>query len=340
MGKFAALAFALAPLVLATGAAWADTCETFPGSGQFTDQGCDKPYDNTARQNGAPAKAAPAQPSLRDQLRKAMSEGAGGSARSVDGPTAEQLNQPVTDAPAAATSAPPAAPARTDNVSQIGGAVYVCDSAIARASNAACREISADGTQCTAVTLADGAIGWRDSVATPCRDDDMAQRSAFLDGNKDAAAVTREVPAGFAMDADGTAAEIKRLTEAPPPTRVVDAEEKSEWSAAMGVDDDTPPSIEEADAAAPLDLSSMQASSDGGSDSVLDSTTDFINALSSILGAVSARAGSPSAPSVPSVPALRPPTFRSSLPVQDHPAATPPRTHCSDGESSCATTAQ
>jgi hypothetical protein len=58
-------------------AAHANNCETFPGSQQYTDQGCDKPYDNSAasQQNGAGATPPNPSTGLRHQLRRALSEG-------------------------------------------------------------------------------------------------------------------------------------------------------------------------------------------------------------------------------------------------------------------------
>jgi len=277
--------------------------------------------------HAAYADAATAFPDKADLFRRLESEDAANASQRAE---AAGLN-----APAAATASA-AAPAGPDNVTAVGGTVYVCDGAIAGANNVACREISADGTQCTGVTLADGGVGWRDSIATPCRDGDMAQRNAFLAADKDAAAAAREAPPGFAMDPAGTEAEIERLTAAPPPARAVDPAEKSDWDEAMA-DDDAPPSIEDARAATPLDPSSMQASGNGDSDSGLDDAIDALNTMSSLLGAVSGLAGARSAPSLPSGPA---PTFRAPPPPQFH--APPPPSyggHCPNPPS-CTTTAQ
>jgi len=57
----------------------ADSCETSPGSGIYTNEGCNKPRDYEVRQGGRkPAAAAPVKPaageSLRDKLRRAMKE--------------------------------------------------------------------------------------------------------------------------------------------------------------------------------------------------------------------------------------------------------------------------
>jgi len=400
MKRLAAWTLATGALLLVGGVAWADTCETFPGSQVFTDQGCDKPYDNGAREKAPPASPAHSDPGLRERLRKGLSEGAAGRAGSATGSTAEQLNQRVTDArarvdaaladptapgarerydaaikdlhaaysdaaqtfpdradlfrslesedaanasaraeaagldaPAVASPAPAAGP---DNVTAVGGTVYVCDGAIAGANNVSCREISADGKQCTGVTLADGGVGWRDSVATPCGGDDMAQRETFLSGNKDAAAAVRDAGPGFTMDAAGTEAEIARLTAAPPPPRPLDADEKKDWDAAMA-DDDTPPSIEDAHAATPIDPSSAQASGNGDSGSNLDDAIDMLNAASSILGGAAALAGAHSVPSAAlrSAPAIHVPP-----PPQFHSPPPTPVTHCSNGASQCETTAQ
>ena len=287
-GLFVAVAAAWL-IASASTAARADWCETFPGSQQYTDQGCGKP---NADSGGAQPGAAPTQPrptSLREQLRRALSSGRTGKtspktspaalANSVasarDGVTralgeaamasdpqqaakarrdynaalarldraydaaanaaspqgrAELLDMksrddanfasaagrvglsaaaPAQPAPAAAASQPPA------HIAAAKGLVYVCDKAIAGGNNVSCREISADGSQCTNVTLADGDIGWRDSIATPCRGDDLAQRQAFLAAHPDVAAAVNGTQAPFAMDSAGTAAEIARLTAEP-----------------------------------------------------------------------------------------------------------------------------
>ena len=109
----------------------------------------------------------------------------------------------------------PAAPARPDNVAAIDDKVYVCDGTVAGANNISCREVSADGKQCTAVTLADGVVGWRDSVSTKCSRNDLAERKAFLAQDPTAAAAVAAAQPGFSMDADGTRREIDRLNADP-----------------------------------------------------------------------------------------------------------------------------
>ncbi len=271
-------------------AARADTCETFPGSQVYTDQGCDKPYDNSnsGRQRAAPPAQQKPSSSLREQLRRALSNPVNGgtgktspaalanavanardgvqralgeAATASDPPSVAKARRDYAAAvarldrayDAAANAASPegaaelqemksrddarfgsaadrlgllasapaqAAPAATApvlpaNITAVNGFVYVCDKAIAGGNNVSCREISADGHQCTNVTLADGDIGWRDSIATPCRGDDMAQRQAFLAANPEIAATVNGSPAPFTMDSRGTAAEIARLTGQP-----------------------------------------------------------------------------------------------------------------------------
>jgi hypothetical protein len=223
------------------------------------------------------------------------------------------------NAPAAADAAP-AKPAGPDNVTAVGSTVYVCDGAIAGANNVSCRAISADG-QCTGVTLADGGVGWQDSIATPCQDGDLSQRQAFLNGNSDDAAAVQQAPPGFSMDPAETDAEIKRLTAAPPPERDVDGGEDSDWNDAMA-DDDTPPSIEDARAETPIDPSTFASNNDNDGGPSIDDAIDMLNAASSILGAASAIAGSgsvPSAPSFHSAPTFRAPS-RPPPQFQYHPA--------------------
>jgi hypothetical protein len=127
----------------------------------------------------------------RANLFKNLKEGdvAAASARAADA----AWNAPKT----ADKEAGPTGPA---NVGSGNGFVYVCDAAIAGGNNVSCREISPDGKQCTAVTLADGDMGWRDSIATPCRAADLAQRKAFLAANPDVAAVAAGTPSAFRLD--------------------------------------------------------------------------------------------------------------------------------------------
>ncbi len=115
-------------------------------------------------------------------------------------------------APKAAAVAPQL-PAPPDNVAQIGSNTYVCDGPIAGANNVSCWQISADGKQCTNVTLADGDVGWQDSIATPCRAGDLAQRKTFLARDPNAAAVVANAPPAFAMGSDETRREIDRLNQ-------------------------------------------------------------------------------------------------------------------------------
>ena len=67
---------AAAALLLAPASAFADWCETFPGSGKFTDQNCDKPYDTSGRGTKAGAQQPPRtqQPKLRDTIRAKLNE--------------------------------------------------------------------------------------------------------------------------------------------------------------------------------------------------------------------------------------------------------------------------
>ena len=109
-----------------------------------------------------------------------------------------------------AATAAPQNPAAPGNVAQIGDNTYVCDGPIAGANNLSCREISADGTQCTAVMLADGVVGWHDSISTGCGAADLAQRNAFLASKPHAAAFATDAP--FAMDPGETRREIDKLT--------------------------------------------------------------------------------------------------------------------------------
>lgn len=117
------------------------------------------------------------------------------------------------ETPPKAAAAPPQQPAAPSNVAQIGDNTYVCDGPVAGANNVSCRQISADGKQCTNVTLADGDVGWQDSIATPCRPSDLTQRKAFLARNKDAAAAVANAQPGFAMGSDETRREIDRLNQ-------------------------------------------------------------------------------------------------------------------------------
>lgn len=275
-------------IAMVSPSAHADTCETFPGSQQYTDQGCDKPYDKNSQsqQRAAPPARQTSSPSdFREQLRRSITNGASGrtsptaltnavvnardgvqralgeaatasdaqqmakargdytaalarldraydaaaNAASPEGAAALQEMKSGDDArfgsaadrvglfaTAPAPSAPTAAaPVLPPNITAVNGAVYVCDKAIADGNNVACREISADGKQCTNVTLADGDIGWRDSIATPCRGDDLAQRRAFLAANPEIAATVNGLPAPFTMDSRGTADAIAKLTGQP-----------------------------------------------------------------------------------------------------------------------------
>ena len=88
------IALALAGIPLSARADW---CETAPGSGVFTNEGCDKPQDHEVRQGGRkPAAAAPAKPapgeSLRDRLRRAMKE------RDAKSAQADRIAGRITDA--------------------------------------------------------------------------------------------------------------------------------------------------------------------------------------------------------------------------------------------------
>ena len=273
-------------IAIAGPSAYADTCETFPGSQQYTDQGCDKPYDksSTGPQRAAPPARQASPSDFREQLRRSITNGSGkmsptalanavaiardgvqralGEAAATSDP--QQMAQARRDYNAAlarldraydaaanaaspegaaelqamkssddarfasaadrvglfasvpAPSAPAAAaPVLPPNITAVNGSVYICDKAIADGNNVACREISADGKQCTNVTLADGDIGWRDSIATPCRDDDLAQRRAFLAANPEVAATVNGSPAPFTMESRGTADAIAKLTGQP-----------------------------------------------------------------------------------------------------------------------------
>jgi hypothetical protein len=116
------------------------------------------------------------------------------------------------EAPPKAAAAPqkPAAP---DNVAQIGDDTYVCDAAVAGANNVSCRQISADGKQCTNVMLADGDVSWQDSIATPCRTSDLAQRKTFLARDPAAAAAVAGAQPRFGADPAETRREIDRLNQ-------------------------------------------------------------------------------------------------------------------------------
>lgn len=275
-------------IAIASPSAYADTCETFPGSQQYTDQGCDKPNDksgNSAQRAVPPARQTSSPSDFREQLRRSIMNGGSGKAASNalanavtnardgvqralgEAATAsdpQQMAKARGDysaalsrldraydaaadaaspegaaelremkrrddarfgsaadrvgvfAQAPAPSAPAAAaPVLPPNITAVNGAVYVCDKAIADGNNVSCREISADGKQCTNVTLADGDVGWRDSIATPCRGDDLAQRRAFLAANPEIAATVNGAPAPFTMDRRGTADAIAKLTGQP-----------------------------------------------------------------------------------------------------------------------------
>jgi hypothetical protein len=288
MWKRVVIAGVAAGLVaVASPSARADWCETFPGSQQYTDQGCDKPYDDrgAGRQSDAPPPKYKQAGSLREQLQRALAERpattnkkassaalanavtnarqevqrALGAAVASDPGQIDQARRDYNaalakldrayDAAAAAASPqgaedlremkrnddaafaaaadrlgmmappppPPAPPAQAPppslppNITAVKGLVYVCDGPIAGANNVSCREISADGRQCRAVTLADGGMGWRDSIATPCRADDLAQRQAFLAANPEILATVNGTTETFGMDHAETEAEIARL---------------------------------------------------------------------------------------------------------------------------------
>jgi len=117
------------------------------------------------------------------------------------------------EAPPKAAAETPQKPAAPDNVTQIGDNTYVCDKPIAGGNNISCRQMSADGKQCTNVTLADGDVGWQDSIATPCRASDLTQRKAFLAHDPDAAAAVASAQPGFTMGSDETRREIDRLNQ-------------------------------------------------------------------------------------------------------------------------------
>lgn len=391
MSKLVALALA-ATVLFAAGSAWADTCETFPGSQVYTDQGCDKPYDNSAKQNAPAAQQAPGG-GLRDILRKTLSgsnSGANGGA-TRNNATAAALSERIQDAGAranaaladpnapgaqdrynaamkdlhsayddavkadsgqadairaaekqaddstsqraanagwntpAAADAAPAKPAGPDNVTAVGSDVYVCDGPIAGANNVSCRQMSAAG-QCTNVTLADGGVGWQDSISTPCSDSDKSQRAAFLANNGDAANAVSQAPPGFSMAPAETDAEIKRLTAGMPPDRPLDPSEAKDFDDALASNDDPTPSIEDADAKTPLDPSTFASNDDDddGGHSGLDDAIDMMNAASSILGAagtMSAHTPSVSAPTVRvPAPVLRAPTVQTYRPTTNSPS--------------------
>ena len=117
MTKLVALALVVAAFLGVSSTAWADSCETFPGSQVYTDQGCDKPYDNSAKQNAPAAPTAP-NSTLRDILRKALNGGDNGTgARAATTPSAGQFDQQIKDARARvdAALANPNAPGAQDN---------------------------------------------------------------------------------------------------------------------------------------------------------------------------------------------------------------------------------
>lgn len=115
--------------------------------------------------------------------------------------------------PAPKAAAAPQPPAPPDNVTQIGGNTYVCDGTVAGLNNVSCRQISADGKQCTNVVLADGDVSWQDSIDTPCQASDLAQRKAFLAQDKDAAGAVASARPGLAMDPGETRREIDRMNQ-------------------------------------------------------------------------------------------------------------------------------
>jgi hypothetical protein len=76
-----------------------------------------------------------------------------------------------------------------DNVGMTDGYVFVCDGPL-QSDHVSCREIPPDGKSCVAVIAFDGKVNWRDSAATPCSAQDLAQRAAYLgshDGAQDQA---------------------------------------------------------------------------------------------------------------------------------------------------------
>lgn len=86
----------------------------------------------------------------------------------------------------AAQAAQPKGP---DNVGMTDGYVFVCDGPL-QSDHVSCREIPPDGKSCVAVIAFDGKVNWRDSAATPCSAQDLAQRTAYLashDGAQDQA---------------------------------------------------------------------------------------------------------------------------------------------------------
>jgi hypothetical protein len=117
------------------------------------------------------------------------------------------------EAPPKAAAETPQKPAAPANVAQIGDNTYVCDAPVAGGNNISCRQISADGKQCTNVMLADGDVSWQDSIATPCRAGDLAQRKTFLARDPNAAAAVANAPPAFTMGSDETRREIDRLNQ-------------------------------------------------------------------------------------------------------------------------------
>lgn len=196
---------------------------------------------------------------------------------------------------AAATwaAATPPAPTGPDNVTAIGSDVYVCDGAIAGANNVSCRDISAAG-QCTNVTMADGDVGWQDSIPTPCQSNDLAQRAAYLAGHPDLANAINSGTPPFSMDPADTAAEVKRL--------LGDAD-RADWNAAMT--DPPAPSIDTARLARPMQVDAAVGS---GNEPSLDDAINVLGAAASILGAASGGLRSVPTVHVPTT-AVRAPTM-------------------------------
>lgn len=189
--------------------------------------------------------------------------------------------------------ATPAAPTGPDNVTAIGSDVYVCDGAIAGANNVSCRDISAAG-QCTNVTMADGDVGWQDSIPTPCQPNDLAQRDAYLAAHPDLANAINSGTSPFSMDPAGTAAEVDRL--------LGDAD-RADWNAAMA--DPPVPSIDVARLARPAQ---PNFAGNGGGDDSLGDAANALGAAASILGAVAG--GMRSIPMAHVPTATRMPTFQ------------------------------
>lgn len=72
-----------------------------------------------------------------------------------------------------------ARPPEPDNVGMAGDYVFVCDGPV-DGDHVSCREIQPDGSSCVAAIAFQGEVNWRDSTATPCSREDLAQRTAYL----------------------------------------------------------------------------------------------------------------------------------------------------------------